>query len=114
MAGATPAKKRKLEKAEVDPIRTAPLPPSVEAAYKGKCIALRKRLDEVEASNDEARLRISRSRNGIQKARLERAILMDRIRIMMSYKKTDTSEGSPSPPRTVWLKFVILQSDYDC
>lgn len=115
MTGPTAAKKRKLEKVEkVEKVeadsnaRLAPLPPSVEAAYRSKCIALKRRLAEVETSNDEARIRLSRNRIGIQKARLERAILMDRIRMMMNYKRSDSSEGSPSPPRTV--SRIILSS----
>ncbi|KAL9122139.1 MAG: hypothetical protein Q9187_001302, partial [Circinaria calcarea] len=53
------------------------LPPSVEEAYKKKCIELKRRMNEVEASNDEFRLRKVRLTRGIRKMRLERAFLLE-------------------------------------
>jgi hypothetical protein len=58
----------------------APLnPPSVEAAYKRKCIELKKRLNEVETHNEELRLRNQQGARYIQKMRLETAMLLERL-----------------------------------
>lgn len=54
-------------------------PPSVEIAYKRKCIALKKRLAEVEAENDLMRDRNRRSGQYIQKMRLESCLLLERL-----------------------------------
>ncbi|KAL1955864.1 hypothetical protein VTO42DRAFT_8022 [Malbranchea cinnamomea] len=64
-------------------------PPSVEAAYKRKCIELKKRLNEIEAQNDEMRVRNERGRRYIQKMRLESCILLERLAALMG-------EGSPN------------------
>lgn len=78
------------------------LPPSTEEAYRRKCIQLRQRLNEVEAANDEKRLRISRVKRSIEKQRLERAFLIEKLASRSSTNVED-SEGSPSPPHTVCL-----------
>lgn len=54
-------------------------PPSVEIAYKRKCIALKRRLMEVQAENELMRTRNGRSRQYIQKMRLESCILLERL-----------------------------------
>ncbi|KAL2832968.1 hypothetical protein BDW59DRAFT_94565 [Aspergillus cavernicola] len=54
-------------------------PPSVEIAYKRKCIALKKRLSEIEAENELMRLRNRRGWQYIQKMRLESCILLERL-----------------------------------
>ncbi|KAL4801484.1 hypothetical protein BDV18DRAFT_74742 [Aspergillus unguis] len=54
-------------------------PPSVEIAYKRKCIALKKRLSEIEAENDLMRTRNQRGWHYIQKMRLESCILLERL-----------------------------------
>ncbi|KAI4192621.1 MAG: hypothetical protein LQ346_004219, partial [Caloplaca aetnensis] len=86
------------------------LPPSVEAAYKIKCIALKKRLIEIETQNDATRERIVRSERGIRKLRLERAILLTRLSEIISrngedvdgvgHMYDDNSEGSSEGPPT--------------
>ncbi|KHJ36345.1 putative hmg box protein [Erysiphe necator] len=75
------------------------LPPSVEEAYRAKCIQLKQRLNEIEEANDGARARISRINRGIQKSRLERAFLLEQLAKRTSTHVED-SEGSPSPPPT--------------
>ena len=55
------------------------LPPSVEEAYRRKTIDLRRRTQEIEDLNDQTRLRIIRLKRGIDKQRLERAILLDHL-----------------------------------
>ncbi|KAK2734588.1 hypothetical protein FQN57_001635 [Myotisia sp. PD_48] len=69
-------------------------PPSVEAAYKRKCIALKKRLNEVEAHNDSLRIRNSQGIRYIQKMRLESCILLERLAVLMRMEDepTGTSE----------------------
>lgn len=54
-------------------------PPSVEIAYKRKCIALKKRLNEVESENEIMRLRNKRGWQYVQKMRLESCILLERL-----------------------------------
>ncbi|KAF1961912.1 hypothetical protein CC80DRAFT_488296 [Byssothecium circinans] len=75
------------------------LPPSVEMAYYRKCIDLRRRIKDVEESNDGTRLRISRLHRGVQKMRLERAFLLDQLSKHMEYN-VDDSDRSSSPPPT--------------
>ncbi|KAI9768020.1 MAG: hypothetical protein M1840_005332 [Geoglossum simile] len=75
----------------------APLPPSVEHAYRQKCIDLKKRINEVEESNDALKLRRARTKRGILKLRLERAFLLEQLAKRTSVNVED-SDGSPSPP----------------
>ncbi|KAL9637403.1 MAG: hypothetical protein Q9164_002210 [Protoblastenia rupestris] len=102
----------------------APLPPSVEEAYRRKCIELKRRLTEVEENNDAFRLRKVRLSRGIRKMRLERAYLLEtlgkRMRknggsvdIVPGYYDED-SEGSSEGPPTVSLgvKPTLLKPDF--
>lgn len=77
-----------------------PLPPSVEEAYKRKCQQLKRRMNEVEESNDAAYLRVTRLRREIEKLRLERSFLLEQLS-KRTPTNVDDSEGSPSPPPTV-------------
>ena len=54
-------------------------PPSVEIAYKRKCISLKRRLAEIEAENDIMRTRNRRAWQYIQKMRLESCMLLERL-----------------------------------
>lgn len=88
------------------------LPPTVEEAYRRKCIQLKERYKEIEDENDAYRLRLTRLKRQIQKTRLERAILLEQIAKRTSTNVED-SEGSPSPPPTVriaHLKCIHLYS----
>lgn len=76
------------------------LPPSVEEAYRRKCLQLKRRTNEVEEDNEAARLRLARLKRGVEKLRLERAFLLDQLAKRTSTNVED-SEGSPSPPPTV-------------
>ncbi|ROW17497.1 hypothetical protein VPNG_00902 [Cytospora leucostoma] len=76
-----------------------PLPPSVEEAYRRKCLQLKQRTLEVEEANDAARLRLSRLQRQVEKLRIERAFLLEQIAKRTSTNVED-SEGSPSPPPT--------------
>ncbi|KAL9131401.1 MAG: hypothetical protein Q9217_000669 [Psora testacea] len=90
---------------------TGPLPPSVEEAYRRKCIELKRRMAEVEESNDAFRLRKVRLTRGIRKMRLERAYLLETLgkRMLKNGSSVDgmpgyydedsegSSEGPPTP-----------------
>ncbi|KAL8741435.1 MAG: hypothetical protein Q9190_005956, partial [Brigantiaea leucoxantha] len=85
-------------------------PPSVEAAYKRKCVALRRRMQEVEEANDALRLRKVRHLKAIRKARLERALLLEHLGRLLKKNGADVnglgvmydedSEGSSEGPPT--------------
>ncbi|ETS75714.1 hypothetical protein PFICI_12658 [Pestalotiopsis fici W106-1] len=75
------------------------LPPTVEEAYRRKCIQLKQRSKEIEDENNAYKLRLTRLERQIQKARLERAFLLEQIAKRTSTNVED-SEGSPSPPPT--------------
>ncbi|KAI9659481.1 MAG: hypothetical protein M1821_001739 [Bathelium mastoideum] len=79
--------------------QNTPLPPSVEKAYYRKCIELKRRINEVEESNDAYRLRKIRLNRAILKMRLERAFLLEQIQKRMDYN-ADDSDQSASPPPT--------------
>ena len=87
------------------------LPPSVEEAYKKKCIELKRRLTEVEESNDAFRLRKVRLNRAIRKMRLERALLLENLGKRMRKNGNrengafdEDSEGSSDQPPTVRAK----------
>ncbi|KAK1633644.1 hypothetical protein BDP81DRAFT_483202 [Colletotrichum phormii] len=75
------------------------LPPSVEEAYRRKCIQLKQRTGEVEEENDATRVRLARIRRQIEKLRMERAFLLEQLAKRTSANVED-SDGSPSPPPT--------------
>jgi len=55
------------------------LPPSIEKAYYRKCIALKRRLNEIEEANDVARLKKIRLKRAVLKLRLERGFLLKEL-----------------------------------
>ncbi|KAI6087518.1 hypothetical protein F4821DRAFT_236009 [Hypoxylon rubiginosum] len=75
------------------------LPPTVEEAYRRKCIQLKERTKEAHDENKAYQLRIMRLRRQIQKTRLERSFLLEQLQKRTSTNVED-SEGSPSPPPT--------------
>ncbi|KAF1808237.1 hypothetical protein P152DRAFT_462729 [Eremomyces bilateralis CBS 781.70] len=77
----------------------SPLPPSVEYAYYQKCIALKRRINEIEDSNDTVRLRKARVSRAILKMRLERALLLEQLQKRMEHNPDD-SDRTDSPPPT--------------
>ncbi|KAF3924842.1 hypothetical protein ABW21_db0204190 [Orbilia brochopaga] len=84
------------------------LPASVEEAYRAKCIDLKKRLKECENSNDVLVIRNHRLRRGIQRLRLERALLLREIERRID-PRMDDSDGTPSPPPTPHEKPLRLK-----
>ncbi|KAF4465518.1 hypothetical protein FALBO_7629 [Fusarium albosuccineum] len=94
--------KRKAPEADPPPRSTAipsTLPPSVEEAYRRKCVQLKNRTKEVEDANDAARLRLARIKRQVEKLRIERAFLLEQLAKRTSANVED-SDGSPSPPPT--------------
>ncbi|XDG00524.1 hypothetical protein ABKA04_000139 [Annulohypoxylon sp. FPYF3050] len=75
------------------------LPPTVEEAYRRKCIQLKERTKEIEEEAKAYQLRLSRLQRQVQKLRLERAFLLEQVAKRTSTNVED-SEGSPSPPPT--------------
>ncbi|MCJ1323236.1 hypothetical protein MMC15_008590 [Xylographa vitiligo] len=69
------------------------LPPTVEEAYRKKCIELKRRMNEVEENNDAYRLRKTRLVRGIRKMRLERAILLETLGKRMRKHGGDGTNG---------------------
>lgn len=80
--------------------QNSPLPPSVETAYYRKCIELKRRINEIEESNDAARVRKIRVNRQVLKMRLERAFLLENLQKRMDFN-LDDSDRSTSPPPTV-------------
>jgi hypothetical protein len=72
--------------------RVPPLAPSQELAYRTKCIALKRRLSEIESNNDAIRRRIETEKQFHNKMRLNRAILLNHLKEMM---ETPTQKLSP-------------------
>ena len=99
-----------------------PLPPSVEEAYRKKCIELKRRMTEVEESNDAFRIRKARLTRGIRKMRLERAYLLEILGKRMKKNGSsidgfqqaydEESEGSSEGPPTVCLPVHNFQPYY--
>ena len=79
---------------------TPVLPASVEESYRQKCKEIKKRIVEIESSNDVLTSRIQRARRAIQRMRLERAFLLEQLD-KRTDARVDDSDGSPSPPPTV-------------
>ncbi|CRG88966.1 hypothetical protein PISL3812_06001 [Talaromyces islandicus] len=67
-------------------------PPSIELAYKKKCIQLKKRLNEIETENDSMRARNKRAKSYIQKMRLETCIMLERLATLTGM--LDEQQGS--------------------
>ena len=71
--------------------RNPPLAPSQEMAYREKCIALKRRLTEIENNNDNLRKRLEREKRFQDKMRLNRAILLNHLKEMMDSPDTKLS-----------------------
>ncbi|KAK9451341.1 uncharacterized protein V1518DRAFT_408298 [Limtongia smithiae] len=73
------------------------IPQSEEIKYKQKCKDLKRRIREIEDDNGVLTLRLARSKRAVQRMRLERALLLEKLE-ERTFLKVDDSEGSPSPP----------------
>ncbi|KAJ9609043.1 hypothetical protein H2200_006814 [Cladophialophora chaetospira] len=69
---------------EVPLHRNAPLAPTQELAYRKKCIALKRRLAEIEANNDATRKKIAQETRRVQKMRLNRAVILNKLQEIMT------------------------------
>lgn len=83
--------------------QNSPLAPSVEKAYYRKCIELKRRLNEVEAANDEAKIKRVRLDRAIMKMRLERAFLLDELRKRMDFNPDGSEASGDEGMATVYL-----------
>ena len=91
------------------------LPPSVEEAYRKKCIELKRRMGEVEQNNDSFRLRKNRLLRGIRKMRLERSFLLHELGKRMRKNGAngywdEESEGSSEGPPTVCYHLLPIST----
>lgn len=68
-----------------------------ELKYKQKCKDLRKRIREIENHNEIVTISIARTKRAIQRIRLERALLLEKLE-EKTMLKVDDSDGTPSPP----------------
>ncbi|KAJ5645993.1 hypothetical protein N7490_002365 [Penicillium lividum] len=84
-------------------------PPSVEIAYKRKCIALKKRLMEIEAENDIIRTRNQRGWQYIQKMRLETCMLLERLAKITSMGN-EANSGAADPELRARLAAMMTES----
>lgn len=75
-----------------------PNPPSIEKAYRRKCIGLKKRLSEVETTNDDLRLQNMRGRRYVEKMRLESCILLQRLSELMGMAEQGETEDNNKHP----------------
>ncbi|KAK9477404.1 high mobility group box domain-containing protein [Lipomyces japonicus] len=73
------------------------IPHSEELKYRQKCKDLKKRIQDIEEQNDALTLRLSRSKRAVQRMRLERAFLLEKLE-ERTFLKVDDSDGTPSPP----------------
>lgn len=84
----------------------------MEAAYHAKCIALKRRINEIEETNDSLRLRKTRINRAVLKMRLERAFLLEQLQKRMQHNM-DESDRSTSPPPTVCKQPLHCPCWYD-
>ena len=83
----------------------------MEESYRQKCKEIKKRIVEIENSNDLLAARIGRAGRAILRMRLERAYLLEQLERRTDVR-VDDSDGSPSPPPTV-PRWLILRR-YSC
>ncbi|ORY87716.1 hypothetical protein BCR37DRAFT_342683, partial [Protomyces lactucae-debilis] len=77
----------------------APLSESEEIKYRKKCKALKKRISEIEQANDTLITKLARTKRYIQRTRLERAFLLEKLEQIASRDmQAEDEHASPSPP----------------
>lgn len=77
-----------------------------EAKYKKKCRDLKRRIGEIEASNEDLVTKLARTKRFIRRTRLERALLLDAL--AQNVRHNAASDGSPSPPASPSLEAFSL------
>ncbi|RAH66642.1 uncharacterized protein BO66DRAFT_381194 [Aspergillus aculeatinus CBS 121060] len=86
-------------------------PPSVENAYKRKCLALKKRLNEIEEENEQMRVRNRRGWQYIQKMRLESCILLERLAKVTGMTEEASSQAGAAANPELRARAVALMSN---
>ncbi|PYI16519.1 hypothetical protein BO99DRAFT_219116 [Aspergillus violaceofuscus CBS 115571] len=86
-------------------------PPSVENAYKRKCLALKKRLNEIEEENEQMRIRNRRGWQYIQKMRLESCILLERLAKVTGMTEEASSQAGAAANPELRARAVALMSN---
>lgn len=81
---------------------------SEEAKYKKKCRDLKRRISEIEITNESLVTKLARTKRFIQRARLERAILLEKLEDSTP-RRVPGSDGSPSPPPSPALEAYSLE-----
>ncbi|CCG81381.1 HMG box-containing protein [Taphrina deformans PYCC 5710] len=88
---------------------TTELSISEETKYRKKCRDLKRRINEVEASNEGLVTKLARTKRFIRRARLERAFLLERLEAQAP-KDSQGSDGSPTPPASPSLESYSLDA----
>lgn len=87
------------------------LPPSTETAYHGKCIDLKRRIAEIEEENEKTILRKTRHTEGLQRNRLNRAILLKWLDDMMNGGPKPTTEQLAAMQNTIQTEGTTVATD---
>lgn len=84
---------------------------SAEQKFKQKCSELRKRILEVEESNEISTIALSRTRLSIRRLRLEHSILLERLenQFVKTYGANELMSQPPDP--TLWDDAINLKVD---
>lgn len=80
---------------------------SEETKYRKKCRDLKRRINEVEASNEALVTKLARTKRFIRRARLERALLLENLEDQAP-RDLQGSDGSPTPPASPSLEAYSL------
>lgn len=82
---------------------------SEEVKYKKKCRDLKRRIGEIETSNESLVTKLARTKRFIQRVRLQRAFLLEKLE-ENAPRRLGGSEGSPSPPASPSLEAYSLET----
>jgi non-histone protein 10 len=88
----------------------APLSESEEIKYRKKCKALKKRIAEIELANDTLITKLARTKRYIQRTRLERAFLLEKLESIASKEiQAEDDLASPTPPASPGFETYLAQ-----
>jgi non-histone protein 10 len=74
--------------------------PTDEAGYRKKCLELKARIRELEASNNQLVVSIERKRRSVHRAKLEQSILKGYIEQTSQEHESDSEAEQPNPSST--------------
>lgn len=80
-----------------------------ELKYKKKCRDLKRRISEIEVHNEALVTKLARTKRYIQRVRLERAFLLEKLE-EHTPRKLPGSDGSPSPPPSPSLEAFSIDA----